>query len=582
MEYQALARKYRPRTFAELVGQEHVSKTLIHAIENNRLHHAYLFSGTRGVGKTTIARIFAKSLNCEQGVVAQPCGQCAVCREVDEGRFIDLIEVDAASRTRVEDTRELLDNVQYAPVTGRYKVYLIDEVHMLSGHSFNALLKTLEEPPEHVKFLLATTDPQNLPITVLSRCLQFNLRQLTATQIGAQIEYILKQEKIDYEPLAPEPIAQAANGSMRDALSLLDQAIAYANGYLTIQVVDSLLDNIPFDTIFNLLQALFSGQARVLIENLRQILSLGVQAEAVLNELTEALQKLAVLKMIPDLQQQNPRQEKLQTLSSQVSDEDLQLYYQIALSGQQELAVSPSTQGAMEMILLRMLAFTPQQWQAADFVQEKKTADLEVKKKLSDPQNTAHPDNTYKPYEKELADIAPDSTGASEHIETSDSAVTEVADDHNLQFDDLNQQWLEIVQSLDVGGLDRELLYHSGLLEKNRQGQKLLVRIGVDPQQAMLLNDDNKGRLKQYLHDFFLQHEGVAVVSMEVDVADEQSFKDVITPRAYQQHEREQLQQQAEEAIKNDPHIQMLINNFSGKIIEGSIQPIIRQNKQEE
>ncbi|MFK5892056.1 MAG: DNA polymerase III subunit gamma/tau, partial [Pseudomonadota bacterium] len=373
MEYQALARKYRPRNFASLMGQEHVSKALGNALRTQRLHHAYLFSGTRGVGKTTIARILAKSLNCETGIVAEPCGQCSTCREIDEGRFIDLLEVDAASKTKVEDTRDMLDNVQYAPVRGRFKIYLIDEVHMLSGHSFNALLKTLEEPPEHVKFLLATTDPKKLPITVLSRCLQFNLRHLSLQQISKQLTKILQLENIEFEAQALQPIAQAADGSMRDALSLLDQAIAFTDGKLNLANIDSMLGNIPIHHIVGIISALVENNAQKMIDTLHEILSLGMGVDNVLTELINALQKMAMLQMLPQVisenQQQNSYQQNLQILSEQISVENVQLYYQIALSGRSDLDLSPFPQAALEMILLRMLAFKPVMTGAAEYSQ---------------------------------------------------------------------------------------------------------------------------------------------------------------------------------------------------------------------
>ena len=300
MSYQVLARKWRPRNFSELAGQEHVQRALINALESDRLHHAFLFTGTRGVGKTTIARILAKSLNCEKGISATPCGECSACREINEGRFIDLIEVDAASKTKVEDTRDLLENVQYAPTRGRYKVYLIDEVHMLSTHSFNALLKTLEEPPPHVKFLLATTDPQKLPVTILSRCLQFNLKRLPADLITEYLEKILQQEKIIFDNTAIALIAEAADGSMRDALSLLDQAIAYGGGELKDAEVRTMLGTVDKTHVFELLQALANRDSTLLLNSIEQLASHSADFENALNEILSLLHRIALTQIAPD------------------------------------------------------------------------------------------------------------------------------------------------------------------------------------------------------------------------------------------------------------------------------------------
>ncbi len=360
MSYQVLARKWRPRTFAEMVGQEHVLKALINALDHNRLHHAFLFAGTRGVGKTSIARILAKSLNCEKGVSSKPCGQCDACVEIDTGRFVDLIEVDAASRTKVDDTRELLDNVQYAPTRGRYKVYLIDEVHMLSTHSFNALLKTLEEPPPHVKFLLATTDPQKLPATVLSRCLQFNLKRLPGNLIQGYLQHILGAEKINYEPAALALISSAADGSMRDALSLLDQAIAHGGGTLKEPEVRAMLGTIELSHLRTLLDAVVKKDGKALLAVVAELDGQAPDYELVLADLAAFLQRLALVQAVPEAGADYSDATDLRTLAQQLSAEDVQLYYQIALLGKRDLLLTPSPRGGFEMTLLRMLAFAPQ------------------------------------------------------------------------------------------------------------------------------------------------------------------------------------------------------------------------------
>ncbi len=360
MTYQALARKWRPRTFEEVVGQGHVVTALANALDSGRVHHAYLFAGTRGVGKTTLARIFAKALNCEQGVSSQPCGSCGRCQAIEEGRFVDLIEVDAASRTKVDDTRELLDNVQYAPTVGRYKVYLIDEVHMLSGHSFNALLKTLEEPPEHVKFLLATTDPQKLPVTVLSRCLQINLKALHAAQIVERLEEILAAEDIAFERPALDILARAAAGSLRDALSLLDQAIAHGDGAIGEEGVRAMLGMLDDVFVRRLIESVSAQDAAACLQTVAEMAERAVDYGAALDDLLVALHNLALVQLAPDaLVAKEIDPEPLAPLAEAISAEELQLYYQIGLIGKRDLALAPDPRTGFEMVMLRMIAFQP-------------------------------------------------------------------------------------------------------------------------------------------------------------------------------------------------------------------------------
>jgi DNA polymerase III subunit gamma/tau len=374
MSYQVLARKWRPANFTQMVGQEHVLQALCNALDSNRLHHAYLFSGTRGVGKTTIARIFAKSLNCEQGISSEPCGECSSCQEIDQGRSMDLIEIDAASRTGVDDMRELLDNVQYAPTRSRFKIYLIDEVHMLSRHSFNALLKTLEEPPGHIKFLLATTDPQKVPVTVLSRCLQFNLKRMSKAQILSQLLFLTTEEKVDADETALVQLASAADGSMRDALSLLDQAIGYGAGAVRQQAVEAMLGSISRDYLVCLLDALAQQQATQLVNAARQVIEHNPDYQRVCAEMISLLQQVALYQGDPGLVQQDEFEENLlQKYSALWSPELVQLYYQILLQGRQDLLISPDEAAGFEMLMLRLIAFSPQ-----EVVLE---ADGEVKKK---------------------------------------------------------------------------------------------------------------------------------------------------------------------------------------------------------
>jgi DNA polymerase-3 subunit gamma/tau len=362
MSYQVLARKWRPQTFSELVGQQHVVDAITNALDNNKLHHAYLFTGTRGVGKTTIARIFSKSLNCEEGQSANPCGKCGTCLDISEGRFVDLLEIDAASRTKVEDTRELLDNVQYKPTRGKYKVYLIDEVHMLSKHSFNALLKTLEEPPPHVKFLLATTDPQKLPVTILSRCLQFSLKSLSREQIQSQLAHILTAESLDYEVPALSQIARAAAGSMRDALSLTDQAIAQGNNQVSLDTVISMLGLLDKNQILRLAKCICERDAQGAMQQLDEICAESPDYSQVLSQLLALLHQVALTQIVPDICKLDTNVAKpIYTLSKAVTEEHIQLLYQIGLNGKRDLPFAPDALTGLQMTIMRMIAFTPAQ-----------------------------------------------------------------------------------------------------------------------------------------------------------------------------------------------------------------------------
>ena len=403
MDYQVLARKWRPHTFAEVVGQQHVLQALSNALTHQRLHHAYLLTGTRGVGKTTIARILAKSLNCEQGISATPCGKCDTCLEIDQGRYVDLLEIDAASRTKVEDTRELLDNVQYRPTRGRYKVYLIDEVHMLSRHSFNALLKTLEEPPEHVKFLLATTDPEKLPVTVLSRCLQFHLRALTREEISQQLAHILQAEALHYDAEALTLLARAAKGSMRDALSLTDQAIAQGEQSVELESVRNMLGHIEGRRIVELLQLVVAGDAVGSLECLRAMQEKVPDIGTVLPELQNALHQIALLQVSRDFADSDIFKDMgaLQGLAEQLAPELVQVLYRLVLEGRRELPHALDSYSAVEMTLLRLLAFRPQDMQALVAASADVTQAPAVKQPLP-----AQDDNTAEATEPQTTQIA--------------------------------------------------------------------------------------------------------------------------------------------------------------------------------
>jgi len=374
MSYQVLARKWRPANFEQMVGQEHVVQALVNALDSERLHHAYLFTGTRGVGKTTVARIFAKSLNCDSGITSKPCGSCPSCVEIDEGRSVDLIEIDAASRTGVDDMRELLDNVQYAPTRGRFKIYLIDEVHMLSKHSFNALLKTLEEPPPHIKFLLATTDPQKLPVTVLSRCLQFNLKRMSKQQINTHLKYLLAEEKIENEAGALVLLASAADGSMRDALSLLDQAISHGGGAVLQHTVEMMLGSISGEYLFKLFDALLLQDVVAMMQEARNIISHNPDYQRICAEMISLLQQIALRKSGVDNDSADDMlDEQIENLSARLSTEEIQLYYQIMLQGRHDLNISPDEAAGFEMLMLRLLAFSPDNDLTTQITVEKKS-----------------------------------------------------------------------------------------------------------------------------------------------------------------------------------------------------------------
>lgn len=529
MSYQVLARKYRPKNFAQVVGQEHILRALINALTQNRLHHAYLFTGTRGVGKTSIARILTKCFNCETGITALPCGQCDACKEIDTGRFIDLIEVDAASRTKVEDTRDLLDNVQYLPAKGRFKIYIIDEVHMLSGHSFNALLKTLEEPPKHVKFLLATTDPQKLPITVLSRCLQFNLKAVNPTIIQNQLQQILEQEKIQFELQALHSLALAANGSVRDALSLLDQAIAFSHGNVTTEDINAMLGNIDTSKIFALMQALADNNAKQILLIIEQLTNLAVDFTGAVNNLLEILQHIAIAQLVSDVDMSNWQQPDLiKALAAQLNQEEVQLYYQIGLIGKRDLPLAPTMCLGFEMLMLRMLAFRP-------------IATEQIQQANNNP-----------------VIINPITASSITAIPVAASSITAipVAADFSLCQDSLNS--VEILQKLQVSGPTRALLQHCAITKI----EQTKVELSLDAKHSLWLNKRQEEAVSQAFSQY-LQRPVVVMITTETSK--------IQTPAIAQKQEVEHKQQQASQAILQDQNIKELINKFDAKIISNSI-----------
>lgn len=563
MSYQVLARKWRPRGFAEMVGQEHVLRALSNALDSGRLHHAFLFTGTRGVGKTTIARILAKSLNCEQGVSATPCGECATCKEIDEGRFVDLIEVDAASRTKVEDTRELLDNVQYAPTRGRYKVYLIDEVHMLSGHSFNALLKTLEEPPPHVKFLLATTDPQKLPVTILSRCLQFNLRRLSIERIQAHLQLILEKESLTFEAAALLQLARAADGSMRDALSLLDQAIAFGNSTVNDADVRLMLGTIEQYHVYDLLDALASADGSVLIQRVQELAQQAPDFSAVLAEIITCLHYLALLKQVPDAYDHNMGdKERYFKLLESLSAEDIQLYYQIALHGRRDLPLAPDQRNGLEMVLLRMLAFRPDGG-ASNNVSAKNINANNVKPQV---QTTAQPNSESSAYLEQNKPVeivrVEEKQPLSPSVESSPVQTNASVKTAALSLAELSSiNWHEVVASLDAVGILRQLVEHSAFISVESPH----LYLAVAPSHSAMLTPERELQLQDKLSTYF-------GVTLKLHV--KETKIETETPAARSGRQQQERQTAAENSIVNDDNVKNIMDAFNGHVDIESVQAI--------
>lgn len=517
--YTALARKWRPHSFAEMTGQEHVLRALANALASDRMHHAYLFAGTRGVGKTTVARILAKCLNCERGVSATPCGECASCREIDAGRSVDLIEVDAASRTRVDDTRELLDNVQYAPTRSRYKIYLIDEVHMLSAHSFNALLKTLEEPPPHVKFLLATTEPQKLPVTVLSRCLQFNLKRLSVALISARLQQILRAENIQFEPAAVQLLAHGGDGSLRDALSLLDQLLAYGNGKALEADARAMLGTVGRDQIVQLAQLLAAGEAGALIEYANALDERASDYAQLLEQLAALLERVALKQLVPDFEGDELHPvELLAHLAAAIPAEDVQLFYQTAILGRRDLALAPDARTGFRMTLIRMLAFRPASTSAASA-----GALMPARAAAASP-------------------AAP--------LPSARAATSAAGPD----------DWPSILAALDLQGAPRQLAANCVLL--GREGATL--RLALDPRSASLRTRALEDKLTQAL----ARHFGSAV-RLEIEVRDSTAE----TPARSSERAQAERRAQARSAFEADPTVEAFKERFGASVLADTVRP---------
>ena len=546
--YTALARKWRPRAFAELVGQDHVRRALVNALETGRVHHAFLFTGTRGVGKTTIARILAKCLNCETGVTATPCGQCATCKEIDAGRFVDLIEVDAASRTKVDDTRELLDNVQYSPTRGRYKVYLIDEVHMLSTHSFNALLKTLEEPPPHVKFLLATTDPQKLPVTVLSRCLQFNLKRIPLAQIAAHLRAILEKEGIEFEPAGLALVAQAADGSMRDGLSLLDQLIAFGGGRAGEAEARAMLGTIARDHVVTLVERLAAGDAAELLRQAQALEEFAPDHAQVLDELASLLTRIALKQVVKDFDGDDLyAPELLERLARAIAPEDLQLYYQTAIIGRRDLALAPDPRTGFEMVLLRMIAFRPQAGAGesrAPGSSSRSAAAVGPATVASKPTSSAAASVSATKGAADTAPLAPPGT------RPPTAAMGTVSED-----------WAAIIAASDLQGAARQLAAHCVLV--GREGA--VVRLALDPRSKFMRTAAVEEKLAQALAKYYGEP-----VRLEFTTVLPQAE----TPAQADQRVSQEETESARRAFESDPGVQGFRDRFGATTLPETIRPV--------
>jgi len=524
MSYIVLARKWRPKRFAEMVGQEHVLRALGNALDTGKVHHAFLFTGTRGVGKTTVARILAKSLNCETGVSSNPCGVCAACREIDEGRFIDLIEVDAASRTKVEDTRDLLENVQYAPTRGRYKVYLIDEVHMLTNHSFNALLKTLEEPPPHVKFLLATTDPQKLPVTVLSRCLQFSLKRLSAQLIGERLKFIATAEKLEFEPAAMALLARAAEGSMRDGLSLMDQLIAFAGGSLNETDTRTMLGTIDRGHVTRILDALAHQDGPGLLAQVQEMDRDAPDYDRALIELAAFLQRIAIVQIVPDAKGLDEEfdAEALTRLARTLSPEDVQLYYQIALGGRRDLAMAPEPRIGFEMSLLRMLAFRP---------------------------GTA---------QSNAAPSAPGADRPAAHAAPSGAAAAPPGAHVPATIDGGN--WAAVVEAANLSGMVRQIALNC--VPASFDGS--LLRLSFDESAAHQRSRQMEDKLAQSLS---------AYLGREIRIVFESADTALVTPARRRAMAEQDKTSRAAAAFEEDPAVKSLRQRFGAEVDPASVKP---------
>ena len=635
MSYQVLARKWRPRTFEDMVGQEHVLQALIHALDNQRLHHAYLFTGTRGVGKTTIGRLLARCLNCETGVTATPCGTCSSCQEIQEGRFVDLIEIDAASRTGVDDMRELTDNVQYSPTRGRFKVYLIDEVHMLTNQSFNAFLKTLEEPPEHVKFLLATTDPQKLPVTVLSRCLQFNLKRMTPEHIAGHLRHVLTQEGIPFEEPALWLLARAADGSMRDALSLTDQAIAFGNQTLSGSDVSNMLGTIDQSDIENLVNALVEDDGPALLSEINRISDFAPDYSVILADLLSLFHRVTMEQVVPgSVDNALGDAAQVESLARRLSAEDAQLFYQAALMGRKDLAVTPDARMGFEMTLLRMLAFRPgtdrrdppvvasgasssgqesrDDPEPGPAAAEKETAAVGSEQAPQpEPERLAAPEPEPAPQPEDQEPVLesqpapapeePDAAWLASLDEAAESAVAEAAsaEDYDPEPVAPEPEYIEepkaeasqaepakpeepnestgpaepVEELVDNGEFAWERDFRSlGIvgMPGNLASNAAMTRNGDE---IVLTIDEGHARLLNARHEEKILEALRNRFGATITLRVEQGDAGGKTPAAWEERQRQARQKAAEDSIRNDPAVQSIVERFEARVVENSIRP---------
>jgi DNA polymerase III subunit gamma/tau len=564
MSYQVLARKWRPRKFSELVGQEHVVRALTNALDSGRMHHAYLFTGTRGVGKTTIARIFAKSLNCERGESADPCGECAVCTAVDQGRFVDLLEIDAASNTGVDDVREVIENAQYAPSRGRFKVYLVDEVHMLSKPAFNALLKTLEEPPPHVKFLLATTDPQKLPVTVLSRCLKFNLKRLLPEQISGQMRHILAAEGIEYEGEAIVELSRAADGSLRDGLSLLDQAIAYGAGAVRADDVRAMLGSVERGQVIGLLDALAAGDGTALMSECDRIASFSPDYAGVLDDLATVLHRIQLIQLVPGYRGEEGDDGSLDALAERLAAEDVQLYYQIATAGRRELALAPDARTGFEMAMLRMLAFRPADAGSSGQVAAPRTAQAPQAPPRAAPAASTSPaaapvaPAAPRPAPAAVAPVvaSPLAAAPASVIEAPVRPSGPLAVGSNGLPD-----WAELIERASLGGPLGQLARNASLIAIDGE----MMTLALKPSYMHLAVEPMTGQMEERLSQAMQYRIRLRFIA-------DDGLKE--TPAAREAQARNDAQAAAEQSIENDPMVQTLKREFGARVIPQSIKPV--------
>ena len=561
MSYQVLARKWRPKSFASLVGQEHVVRALTHALGEQRLHHAYLFTGTRGVGKTTLARILAKSLNCETGVTATPCGTCSACTEIDAGRFVDLLEVDAATNTRVDEMRQLLENAVYAPTRGRFKVYVIDEVHMLSNSAFNAMLKTLEEPPEHVKFILATTDPQKIPVTVLSRCLQFNLKQMTPPLIAGHLKHILEVEGIAAEPAALNLLSRSASGSMRDALSLLDQAIAHGAGQVDEAQVRDMLGTVDLDYLFAILEALLADDVAAMLAVADDMALRSLSFGVALQELAALLTRVQVAQLAPQtVPEELPEWARLLDVAARFDPEFVQLAYQIAVHGRQELPLAPDEQTGFTMTLLRLHTFRPQAAGEGGGQRIPPTAAPRAARPAT-PSAVAPASVASAAPVPPVAPPAQSVPSAADTAPPQSSAPSLAANEPLPAALAADADWLSIVGGMKIGAMARELAQNCLLRRVN--GTRIVLSLA--PAQRHLLIKTAQDKLQQALSEY---HACPVQLTIEIeDVAGE-------TPAAVAHKERQERQAQAEESIDQDEFVREAVALFDAKVVEDTTRPL--------